>query len=145
VAAAFEPASRSTRSVAPGGRIGAGPVQLSDQVTIDGARSSSTREWSGEAKTLGFHLGVAGAHRGHAGQQGWSGGSCVGSLWSCLAAGEAEGPRAMAWSRKSCRCSRSARQWRHAPRDLAKMESRVRLGRTCSFQRIWSGERTRRR
>jgi hypothetical protein len=68
----------------------------------------------------------------------------VGSLWSCLATGEAEEPRVMAWSRKSCRCSGSAQQRRRDPRDLAKTESRVRLGRACGFQRTWSGERTRR-
>jgi hypothetical protein len=68
--AAFEPASGSMWSAAPGGRIGTGPVRSSDQVTIDGARSSSMRERSGAAETLGFRLGVVGAHRGRAGQQG---------------------------------------------------------------------------
>jgi hypothetical protein len=65
----------------------------------------------------------------------------VGSLLSCLAADEAEGPRAMAWSRKSYRCSRSARQWRRAPLDLAKMKGTIRSGRKRGFQREWPWKR----
>jgi hypothetical protein len=61
--AAFEPARGPGWSVARGCRIGTGPAWPSDQVAIDGRRSSSTRKRAGAAETLGFHLGVAGAHR----------------------------------------------------------------------------------
>jgi hypothetical protein len=42
-----------------------------------------------------------------------------------------------------CRRSGSAWRWRHAPLDLAKMEGRVRSGRTSWFQRGRMGERRR--
>jgi hypothetical protein len=77
--AAFEPARGPGWSAARGCRIGTGPARSSDQVAIDGRRSSSTRKRAGAAETLGFCLGVAGAHRGAAGRWGRVGGGCGGS------------------------------------------------------------------
>jgi hypothetical protein len=93
---------------------------------IDGQRLSSTRERNGVAKTLGFRLGVAGAHRGAAGWRERVGGSCGGSWWSRFVGGEAGVAPSDGAVEGSCRCSGSARQWRCAPLDLAKMKGGVR-------------------
>jgi hypothetical protein len=103
------------------------------QVVIDGQRSSSTRERNGAAETLGFHLGVAGAHRGAAGWRGRVGGGCGGSWWSRFVGGEAGVAPGDGAVEGSCRCSGSARQWRRAPLDLAKMKGGVRSRRTHGF------------
>jgi hypothetical protein len=64
----FKWLANGARRLAPlGGRIGTRRSWPSDQVVIDDQRLSSTRERNGAAKTLGFCLGVAGAHRGAAG------------------------------------------------------------------------------
>jgi hypothetical protein len=63
----FEPASGSALSAAPGGRSGTGRARPSDQVEIDGRRSSSPLGQSRAAEELGFHLGLEEAHRGCAG------------------------------------------------------------------------------
>jgi hypothetical protein len=55
--AVFEPASGSTLSAAPGGRSGTEQARSSDQVRIDGRRSSSTRGREKTAETLGFRRG----------------------------------------------------------------------------------------
>jgi hypothetical protein len=61
----------------------------SDQVMIDGRCSSSTREGSGVAETLGFCLEIAGLTVASLnGGEGVSGG-CEGSRWSRLVVGEA--------------------------------------------------------
>jgi hypothetical protein len=40
----------------------------------------------------------------------------------------------------SCRCSRSAQQWRRTALNLAKMKGVIRSGRRSGFQREWSWE-----
>jgi hypothetical protein len=139
-AATFEPASGARLSVTPGDRIGIRPVRSFDQVKIDGRRSSSTQKRSEAAETLGFRLGVAGAHQGAAGRQGRVGGDCGGSWWSRFFGGEAGVAPGFDAVEGSCRCSGSARQWGRAPLDLAKMKGMIRSGRRSGFQREGSWE-----
>jgi hypothetical protein len=72
-------ANGARRSAPLGGQIGTRHSWPSDQVVVDGQRSSSTRERNGAAKTIGFCLGVAGAHRGAAGWRERVGGGRGGS------------------------------------------------------------------
>jgi hypothetical protein len=132
-AATFEPASGAWLSATAGDRIGIGPARPSDQVKIDGQRSSSTQKRSEAAETLGLRLGVAGAHRGAAGWRGRVGGSCGGSWWSGFVGGEAGGAPGDGAVEGSCRCSGSARQWCRAPLDLAKTKGVIRSGRRSGF------------
>jgi hypothetical protein len=89
-AAGFEPARGPGWSAAREYRTGTGQARPSDQVRIDGRRSSSSRGKEKGGETLGFPLGVAGAHRGAAGRRGRAGGGRGGSWWSGLGDGEAD-------------------------------------------------------
>jgi hypothetical protein len=135
------PARGAPLSAVPGDRNGIGRARPSDLVTIDGRRSLSTRERAGAVETLGFRLGVAGAHRGVAGRWGRVGGGCEGSWWSRLGGGEVDAAPDDGAVEGSCRCSGSARQWRRAPLDLAKTKGMVRSARSRAFQRAWSREK----
>jgi hypothetical protein len=63
-AAAFEPARGPDWSAARGCQIGTGPARPSDQVAIDGRRSSSTWKRAGAVETLALLGEREGAHLG---------------------------------------------------------------------------------